>query len=67
MANSSIKCEECDTSFTSKQGPEQHENMPLIEGKVVAGSNICGVCVYTTQQGRQENSYHIQDFIWVVL
>ena len=23
--NSSLKCEECETSFTSKQGLEQHE------------------------------------------
>jgi hypothetical protein len=67
-ANSSIKCEEHDISFTSQQGLDQHKSMPLIEGKVAAGNNICRECVSIRYiKAKQKNSYHTQDLIWAVL
>jgi len=36
--NSSFKCEECDTSFASKQGLEQHEKYVSYRRKVVVGN-----------------------------
>ena len=59
-ANSSIKCEECDTSFTSQQGLEQHEKyasyrsipafegnitMPIVYGMKMVAQNVQGIIV----------------------
>jgi hypothetical protein len=60
-ADSSFKCEECDTSFTSQQGLEQHEKYAVYRRKVAADNNICRrICVCTAQQGKNsKNSYHL--------
>jgi len=43
------------------------KSMPLIEEKDAAGNNICRGVSILYSKAKQENSYHIQVLIWIVL